>query len=226
MSLRLQNVNIIYDIDKDVPTIAVNNVSLNLNESGFVGIMGPSGSGKSSLLYTMAGLKAPTSGSVYYNNKNLTLLGENELANLRKREFGFIFQRHYLIDYMTVLENVLVPINSCKKEDKDKALKLLKKLDMDHLANKRINKISGGQRQRVAIARALINDPKIIFADELTSALDHKSASKVMDLLCEYKDKSLIIVVTHDKSILKNADEIINIWDGEVVSIEAGSENI
>ena len=113
-----------------------------------------------------------------------------------------------------------MPINSSKKEDKEKALNLLKRLEIDNLANKKPSKLSGGQRQRVAIARALINNPKVIFCDELTAALDHKSAEKVMDLLNEYKENSLIVVVTHDRSILKNADRIINVWDGEVSDIE------
>lgn len=216
MGFKVENLKMIYDINSENPTIALNGINLELNDTGFIGIIGPSGSGKSSLLYGMATLRNITSGNIYYNDTNLTLFKESEKATLRKRDFGFIFQKHLLIEYLTVIENVLVPINDNSKECIDKALELLRKLGIDNLANKRPHQLSGGQRQRVAIARALINDPKVIFGDELTAALDHKSAEIVMDLLSEYKDKSLIVVVTHDKSILKNADRIIEIWDGGI----------
>lgn len=125
---------------------------------------------------------------------------------------------------MTVMENVLTPINSDSKEDKVKALNILEKLKIGHLANKKPFQLSGGQRQRVAIARALINDPKVIFADELTAALDYESAKEVMDFLDEYKKNTLIIVVTHDPSILENADDIINIRDGAIINVDSSKE--
>lgn len=217
---KIDNVNLIYDIGKEVQTYALKDINLCLQENKMIGIMGPSGSGKSSLLYIMAGLKQPTSGNVFYNDIDFKDLPHKEAANLRLKEFGFIFQRHFLIDYMTVLENVLTPINSDSKEDKIKAIKLLEMLKIGHLSNKRPYQLSGGQRQRVAIARALINDPKVIFADELTAALDHESAREIMDFLNEYKKKALVIIVTHDLSILENTDSIINIRDGEITSID------
>lgn len=217
---KIDNVNLIYDIGKEVQTYALQDINLSLQENQMIGIMGPSGSGKSSLLYIMAGLKEPTAGNVFYNDIDFKKLSSKEAAKLRLKEFGFIFQRHFLIDYMTVLENVLTPINSDSKEDKIKALKLLQMLKIDHLSNKRPYQLSGGQRQRVAIARALINDPKVVFADELTAALDHESAREVMNFLNEYKKKALVIIVTHDPSILENTDSIINIRDGEITSID------
>lgn len=218
---KIENVNLVYDIGKEVQTYALRNIDLALPDNGMLGIMGPSGSGKSSLLYVMAGLKVPTSGKVKYNNIDYSNLSPKQAADLRLSEFGFIFQRHFLIDYMTVLENVLTPINSDSKEDKAKAVKLLERLKIGHLVNKRPFQLSGGQRQRVAIARALINGPKVIFADELTAALDHESAKEVMEFLNEYKRESLIIVVTHDPSILEKADDIINIRDGIITGIES-----
>lgn len=217
---KIDNVNLIYDIGKEVQTYALQDINLSLQGNQMIGIMGPSGSGKSSLLYIMAGLKEPTAGNVFYNDIDFKKLPDKEAAKLRLKEFGFIFQRHFLIDYMTVLENVLTPINSDSKEDKIKALKLLQMLKIDHLSSKRPYQLSGGQRQRVAIARALINDPKVVFADELTAALDHESAREVMNFLNEYKKKALVIIVTHDPSILENTDSIINIRDGEITSID------
>lgn len=213
---KLNDINLVYDIGKEVQTYALKNINLTLSENKMIGIMGPSGSGKSSLLYIMAGLKVPTSGTILYNDIDFSKISSKKAAEIRLKEFGFIFQRHFLIDYMTALENVLAPINSDRNEDKIKALKLLEKLKIGHLANKKPYQMSGGQRQRVAIARALINDPKVVFADELTAALDHQSAREVMDFLNDYKKNTLIIVVTHDQSILENADDIIRIRDGEI----------
>lgn len=218
--IKLDNVNLVYDIDKEVQTYALKNINLTIEDNRMVGIMGPSGSGKSSLLYLMAGLKKATSGKICYNNTEIIVSKKSNCGELRLKEFGFIFQRHFLIEYMTVLQNVLTPINSYSKEDINKALGLLEELKIAHLAKKKPSQLSGGQRQRVAIARALINDPKVIFADELTASLDHKSAKEVMKVLSKYKSKSLIIVVTHDPSILDEADEIINILDGEITGVE------
>jgi len=219
--LKIDNTNLIYDIGKEVQTYALRNINLTLQGNRMIGVMGPSGSGKSSLLYVMAGLKIPTSGTITYNNIDFSKLSPKKAAQLRLKEFGFIFQRHFLIDYMTVLENVLTPINSDSIEGKLKALNLLERLKIGHLANKRPFQLSGGQRQRVAIARALINDPKVIFADELTAALDHESGKEVMDFLDEYKKNTLIIIVTHDPSILENADDIVNIRDGVIVTVDS-----
>jgi putative ABC transport system ATP-binding protein len=188
--------------------------------------MGPSGSGKSSLLYTMAGFKMPTSGKVYYGEIDYNKISPSESAEIRRRDFGFIFQRHFLIDYMTVLENVLVPINDDSKEAKVKAISILDKLNIAHLTNKKPYQLSGGQRQKVAIARALIGDPKVIFADEPTAALDHNSAIEVMKFLENYKKDKMIIVVTHDPFILEKANYVINMLDGAIAFIDKGRGGI
>jgi len=220
MLFKIENLNLVYDMGKEVETYALRNINLNLERNRLIGIMGPSGSGKSSLLYSLAGLKIPSSGTVTYNGVKYCDLSPSKSTELRKRDFGFIFQRHFLIEYMTILDNVLAPINDNSKKSKEKALFLLKKLGIDHLANKKPHQLSGGQRQKAAIARALINDPKVIFGDEITASLDHESAKEVMKLLDEYKSNALIIVVTHDASILENADDIVNIWDGVITSIK------
>lgn len=220
MNYKLNNVSLIYDMDKEVKTAALRDVSLSLEDRGMVGIMGPSGSGKSSLLYTMAGLKIPTSGQILYEGKDMTAMDNTVLSNLRRREFGFIFQQHFLINYMTILENALVPLNLNDRQTRKKAMELLERLGIAKHAGKYPYQLSGGQRQRAAIVRALMNDPKVIFGDEPTAALDHESAMEVMKLLSEYTKNANVVIVTHDRSILKNADTMIHIEDGTIVQMD------
>lgn len=226
MIFKMESVNLVYDIGKEAQTYALKDINLSLDGNRFIGIMGPSGSGKSSLLYAMAGFKVPTSGKVYYGKIDYSKISPSESAEIRRKDFGFIFQRHFLIDYMTVLENVLVPINDDSKEAKVKAISILDSLGLAHLTSKKPYQLSGGQRQRVAIARALIGDPKVIFADEPTAALDHNSAIEVMKFLENYKKDKMIIVVTHDPCILEKANYVINMLDGTVASIDKGRGGI
>ena len=219
MNYRLNDVNLIYDMNKGSGTAALRDVTLSLDGKGLVGIQGPSGSGKSSLLYTMAGLKSPTSGHVFYGDMDLCSVTISELASLRRREFGFIFQQHFLINYMTVLENTLVPLNINNKKVKEKAMSFLERLGIAQCANKYPYQLSGGQCQRAAIVRALMNDPKVIFGDEPTAALDHESACEVMKLFSEYTENTMVVIVTHDKSLLENADKTISISDGKIISV-------
>ncbi|NLF42190.1 MAG: ABC transporter ATP-binding protein [Bacteroidales bacterium] len=218
MSYQIKEVSLVYDVKKDGGTAALRNITLSLNEAGLIAIKGPSGSGKSSLLYTMAGLKKPTSGEVFYNSTDLFSMSMPELTSLRRKEFGFIFQQHYLINYLTVLENTLVPLNVSNESVRRSAMKILERLKMLQYAHKLPHQLSGGQCQRTAIARALINNPKVIFADEPTAALDHKSACEVMEILSEYAKRAMVVFVTHDESLLQYSDQIITINDGEIVS--------
>lgn len=212
--LRGEGLNYIFDIGKPGEFHALKDVSIQFGEKKLYGILGPSGSGKSSLLYLLCGLRKPTKGNVIFNNQDIWGLKADELAQFRKENFGFVFQRHFLINYLTALENVLVPTDKEAKKYKERGEELLVKLGLEKCKNKRPYEMSGGQRQRVAIARALINEPKVIFADEPTASLDHKSALEVMDLLNEYKKKATIIVVTHDESMLSKVDGKIKILDG------------
>lgn len=214
--LKMKDVSLLYDADKDEKTYAVRQANLSLEEGKFYGILGPSGSGKSSLLYLLSGIKPPTVGSIYYKNKDITKMNDSELSKIRLEEFGFIFQKHYLIPYLNIIQNVLVPLNSNKKEDVDRAIKLLTELGLEKKLNKKPYELSGGQCQRVAIARALINNPKIIFADEITASLDHKNSKEIVDKLNKLRGNTTIIFVTHDETTVQNADEIINVWDGEI----------
>ena len=214
--IKIENANLIYDIGKETETYALKNIDLNIRANKFYGILGPSGSGKSSLLYILSGLKIPSSGKVLYNGEDINEMKNKELSILRSSDFGFVFQRHFLLDYLTAVQNVLVPLDSNRKEDISRAMSLLKDLGLEKEMNKMPYQMSGGQRQRVAIARALINNPKVVFADEITASLDHKNAFEVMKILKEYKKETTIIVVTHDESILEGVDEIINMWDGSI----------
>ncbi|WP_234123564.1 ABC transporter ATP-binding protein [Clostridium hydrogenum] len=225
MSLKMESVNLVYDIGKELQTYALKDINISLEGNRIIGIMGPSGSGKSSLLYTFAGLKCPTSGKVYYNEVDYAASSSDKNAELRRTDFGFIFQKHFLIDYMTVLQNVLTPINDDSKEAKMKAVTILDKLQILNISGKKPHQLSVGQKQKVAIARAFIGEPKVIFADEPTAALDHEAAVSVMEFFKSYGKEKMIIIVTHDKTILKDADSIINMFDGKVASIEKGDKN-
>lgn len=217
----LKNATMIYDMDKEEKVYAMRNISLQLPDKGLVGIIGPSGSGKSTMMYTMSTMKNLTSGEILYNGKPITNIKESERQTLRRDEFGFIFQRHYLVPYLTAVENAVLAANWPKKEAVEKARKILldiglKKNELDKIPAK----LSGGQRQRVAIARAMMNDPKVLFADEPTASLDHENAYLVMDRLREYAMERLVIVITHDHSILKSTDMTIEVWDGSVSAVK------
>lgn len=216
----LKDANMIYDMDKEEKVYAMRGMNITFPDKGLVGIIGPSGSGKSTLMYTMSTLKKLTSGDVLYNGKSLTSVSESEKQNLRRNEFGFVFQRHYLINYMTALDNATIAANIPVNEAREKAEKLLleiglKKSELRH----KPTKLSGGQRQRVAIARAMMNDPKVLFADEPTASLDHENAFLVMDRLKEYSKDRLVLVITHDTSIIQDADMIVKIWDGAISEV-------
>ena len=216
----LKDATMIYDMDKEEKVYAMKSMNLTLPDTGLIGIIGPSGSGKSTLMYTMSTLKKLTSGDITYNGKSLSAINGSEKQNLRRNEFGFVFQRHYLINYLTALENATIAATIPEAEARSKAEKLLleiglKKSELKH----RPSKLSGGQRQRVAIARAMMNDPKVLFADEPTASLDHENAFLVMERLREYAKDRLVIVITHDTSIIQDADMIVKIWDGSISDV-------
>ena len=212
----VRDVSLLYDEDKEEKTYALKNANLSLSQGKFYGILGPSGSGKSSLLYLLSGIKKPTVGNIFYRGHDITKISDDELSNIRLKEFGFIFQKHFLIPYLDIVSNVLVPINSNTDEDKNRAIELLKELGLGNKLTKKPYELSGGQCQRVAIARALINNPKVIFADEITASLDHKNSKEVVDKINKLRGETTIIFVTHDETTVENADEIIRVWDGEV----------
>ena len=210
----VKNISMIYDMNTDEKLYALNGFDLKLPDKGLVGIIGPSGSGKSTLMYCLSSLKKPTEGEVIYNGKDISSISNKEREMLRRNEFGFVFQKHYLVPYMNALDNVLVASNTKDKAAVDKAKENLASLGLkEREFRKKPAKLSGGQCQRVAIARAMSNDPKVLFADEPTASLDHENAFNVMNILKKYSEDRLVLVVTHDRSILTDVDMLIEMWD-------------
>lgn len=221
----IKNVTMIYDMEKSEKVYALGGFDLSLPDKGLVGIIGPSGSGKSTLMYCLSTLKKPTDGEIIYNGKEITELKNSDRETLRRDEFGFVFQRHFLVPYMSALDNVTVAATENSKKTVERAKELLAGFGLgEREISKRPAKLSGGQRQRTAIARAMINNPKVLFADEPTAALDHENAFAVMEILKEYAKDNLVLVITHDSSILKGADRVIEMWDGNISRIRGGEE--
>jgi putative ABC transport system ATP-binding protein len=206
--------------DGDIAINAVNDISISIDDHQFIGILGPSGSGKSSLLYLLSGLRKPTQGEVYLDDRTYSKMSDSERVALRRTEFGFVFQQHFLINYLTALENVMVsaPVQDSAHAEQAKAL--LADLGMGDKLHRFPYELSGGERQRVATARAMVHRPRLIFADEPTGLLDRRTGLQVMSLLRSYRDQGSLIAVTHNPEVLTEADLIITLRDGEVVNVK------
>jgi putative ABC transport system ATP-binding protein len=213
--LRANSVSLTYG-DGDRIAHAVSDVSLEIPERGFYGIMGPSGSGKSSLLYLMSGLKRPSSGEIEYDGTRYRNLSERDITDLRRKRFGFVFQQPFLLNYLTSRENVLSAATQGDETAPERAETLFKALGVTTLVDKFPHHLSGGERQRVCVARAMISEPAIIFADEPTAALDHANGHVVIDLLASYKERGAVVIVTHDPEMVAGADHIYKMRDGRV----------
>lgn len=216
--IEAHSAQLLYD-DHGREVFACRDLNLTIGSGEFVGILGPSGSGKSSMLYLLSGLKTPTSGRITYNGTVLAQLPEAERSRLRLREFGFVFQQPYLLGYLSALENVLVasPENGAEEGGR----RLLDVLGLGAKAHRLPHEMSVGERQRVCVARALLGHPKVIFADEPTAALDHKTGVSVVGLLNEHRGNGSLVMVTHDESMLENADRVLRIVEGR---LEDGDE--
>lgn len=205
-----------------IKTEVLHHVDLSFEEHSFNSIIGASGSGKSTILNIMGTLDRPTTGEVYINGKRTDNMGKNELAELRNKTIGFIFQFHYLLPEFTVLENVLMPYNIGYGKPTEKVIsraeELLNLVGLTEVKNNLSNNISGGQQQRTAIARALINNPKIVLADEPTGNLDSKSTENVYELLRDINKefKTTFVIITHDDRIAKKTSRIVEIEDGTI----------
>lgn len=204
--------------------MALKSISINIDQGEYVAFMGPSGSGKSTLMNIIGCLDTPTDGTYILNDHDVSDLTENELAEIRNKEIGFVFQTFNLLPRASALENVALPLiyagfGSAEREEK--ALKALAGVGLDDRAYHKPNELSGGQRQRVAIARALVNDPSIILADEPTGNLDSKTSYDIMDLFQELHDKgNTIIMVTHEEDIAEYSHRIVRLRDGLVETDE------
>ncbi|MEJ2353962.1 MAG: ATP-binding cassette domain-containing protein, partial [Anaerolineales bacterium] len=185
---------------KDGETVvhAVHDVSVTIQDHQFIGILGPSGSGKSSLLYLLSGLRQPTEGDIYLDDRAYSKMSAKERTALRRNEFGFVFQQHFLINYLTALENVMVAATVQDNAHAEQAKALLADLGMGDKLHRFPYELSGGERQRVAIARAMIHRPRIIFADEPTGLLDRRTGLQVMALLRGFRQQGSLIAVTHN----------------------------
>lgn len=228
--IEIKNLSKIYRND-GAETRALQGVSFNIDEGEFVSIMGPSGSGKSTLMHILGFLDRSTSGKYFFEGNNTRNFSDDELAHIRNRKVGFIFQFYNLLPRTSVLDNVLLPTTYSRDCDpramRDRALEILKRVGLGHRLNYLPNQLSGGEQQRVAIVRALINNPKIIFADEPTGNLDSRSGKEIMEILQDLNEEgNTIILVTHELYTSRHAKRIIKLKDGQIVSDEELKDGI
>jgi putative ABC transport system ATP-binding protein len=218
--VKLEGIRKLFQTD-EVETSAVDGISLHIDKNEYVAISGPSGCGKSTLLSILGLLDKPTDGRYFLNGRDVTELGKDELAETRNREIGFIFQSFNLLESLSVLENVELPLMYRKdigaKERRERAVAALDAVGMGHRKNHHPTQLSGGQQQRVAVARAFVNRPELILADEPTGNLDSESAETVMQLLkAEHGKGASICIVTHDPRYTRDATRTIHLLDGKI----------
>lgn len=223
--IKLENVDLYYDKGKQAEVQALKNINLEINEGEYVAFFGPSGCGKSSLLYVIAGIEKLSNGKAILNNHDIGSISSLEMSYIRQHEMGMVFQSFNLIPSLSVLANIMLPmvfIGINAEIRHKRALELLKRFDIEHLAHRLPSELSGGQQQRVGIARSLANDPKLIIADEPLGNLDSKNAMAALDLLSELhaKDNRTVIMVTHEAWSLRDAEKIFYMKDGAIVSVE------
>jgi len=221
--IQLQNLSKIYE-SEGVETRALINANFNVEKGEFLSIMGPSGSGKSTLMQILGFLDRPSEGKYLFEGRDISAFSSDELALTRNKKIGFIFQSFNLLPRTSVYENVELPLLYDQKPDgknRDKVMKALRSVGMEHREKYLSNQLSGGEKQRVAIARALVNDPEVVFADEPTGNLDSKAGLQVMRILQNLNNFGCtVILVTHETFTAEHANRIIYIKDGQVVSDE------
>jgi len=217
--IKLENVYKEY-VNDEVVTKVLHDISLEIDNGEFVAIMGPSGSGKSTLMHIMGFLDKLTSGTYYFKGEEVSELEDDELAEIRNKEVGFVFQSFNLLQRTSVFENVKLPLTYSSKNIGDKnVVTAIKAVGLYHRIENLSNQLSGGEKQRVAIARALVNQPEIIFADEPTGNLDSKSGKQVMEILQDLNEEGkTVILVTHEKYTAEHARRVIKIVDGKIVN--------
>lgn len=219
--ITLSHISRVYNVGSET-IYALRDVSLDIFKNEYVALMGPSGSGKSTLMNVLGCLDTPSGGEYVLNGISVANMSDNELAEVRNKEIGFVFQTFNLLPRQTALENVMLPLvyaGLSKTERQQKAEHALKQVNLADRMHHRPNELSGGQRQRVAIARALVNDPAIILADEPTGNLDSKTSEEIMGLFQDiHKNGNTIIVVTHEEDIAQFAHRIVRLKDGLVES--------
>ena len=201
------------------------NINFNVTEGEMVAIMGPSGSGKSTLLYTVSGMDDVTAGNVMFNGRDISQLKANELSEIRLEEMGFIFQQMYMLKNLTIFDNIVLPAfqskavsgKSQRKEKETYAKELMRKMGIIEVADNDINEVSGGQLQRACVCRSLINNPKMIFADEPTGALNKQASAEVLnEIVRANREGTTVLMVTHDAKVAAKSDRVMYIEDGQI----------
>lgn len=219
MLLKLKKITKSYSKDRTI----LDQLELEIKAGERIAIVGPSGSGKTTLLNLIGTLDRPDSGKMYFENQDLSVFSDQQLAKFRNEKIGFVFQMHHLLPQLTLLENILLPTLTDKKlqgnETMERAQKLISRMGLSGVSHQKPSELSGGECQRTAVARALINRPKLILADEPTGALDQKSAFNLTDLLIELNREEgvTLIVVTHSMDVAKKMDRIYRIENGKLV---------
>jgi len=228
--IKLEDVWKIYKLGElELPILK--GVSLEIARGAFVVILGPSGSGKSTLLNMVGCLDLPTKGRVFLDGNNISKMSEDELAQIRGRKIGFIFQQFNLLQNLNALENVIIPMifqGKSEKERQERAKSLLNSLGLGNRIDHRPTELSGGEQQRIAIARSLANNPEIIVADEPTGNLDSSTGKKIMEILIDLhkNEGKTIIVVTHDPNIANYSNQVVYLKDGKIVSNHLAEEKV
>lgn len=218
--IRLEDIFKIYGSGA-IEVKALNDVNLTIEEGEYCSIMGPSGSGKSTAMNIIGCLDRPTSGSYYLDNVDVAQMDDTQLAHIRNRKLGFVFQQFHLLQQLSALENVMLPMlyaGVSNSERKDRGIEALKKVGLENRVNNKPNQLSGGQQQRVAIARAIVNRPVVLLADEPTGALDSHTTQEVLDIFTELNSTGItVVMVTHEPEVARQTQRIVWFRDGEVI---------
>ncbi len=218
--IRLEDIFKVYGIG-EIEVKALNNVNLVIKQGEYCSIMGPSGSGKSTAMNIIGCLDRPSTGNYYLDNLNVAQMSDTDLAHIRNKKLGFVFQQFHLLNQLTALENVMLPMVYAgvkPGERKDRATEALIKVGLEKRLNNKPTQLSGGQQQRVAIARAIVNNPVVLLADEPTGALDSHTTQEVLDLFNELNSSGItVVIVTHESEVARQTKRIVWFRDGEVV---------